>query len=321
MMNKYAYFSIVVATTLALCFATFALLSGKAASAIGFAVNFPLCLLLCVVYYRIINAFTRIPFLCRHTSLRVVCDWLCATAIGLALSVAIRCAAGIEDDWDTSVMTFLLWNSMAVMGIELYVYHRSALENEARLALIEKEKTAYQLEALKQQISPHFLFNSLNTLASLTYQDAEKANQFTKKLSAVYRYVLMTTDKPLVPLGGELRFLSSYLYLEYIRFGDAVQTHIDIPKTLLSKNIIPASLQLLVENALKHNIATEVRPLTVTISATGDAITVKNNRQPRSEVASSKKGLQNLRRQYAVFDKTISVNERADTFSVTLPLI
>lgn len=206
-------------------------------------------------------------------------------------------------------------------GIELYIYHRSELEARERLALAEKEKAAYQLETLKKQISPHFLFNSLNALASLTYQDAERANMFTRKLSAVYRYILLTADMQLVPLCDELRFLSSYLYLEDIRFGSAMQTHIDIPQAFLSKKIVPATLQLLVENALKHNIATEDKPLVVSITTTESAITVVNNYQPRPEVASSKKGLQNLRRQYTVFGKEIIVSKTAKNFVVRVPLL
>lgn len=117
-MNKYAYFSIVVATTLVLCFATFALLSGKPTDAmvIGFAINFPLCLLLCIVYYKIISVFSRVSFMQRHTPLRVACDWLCATAVGSLFSFTLRMAMGADGDWRKPTMTFVLWNSMAVMA-------------------------------------------------------------------------------------------------------------------------------------------------------------------------------------------------------------
>lgn len=323
-MSKYAYFSVVVATTLVLCFATFTLLSGKTTEALllDFAVNFPLCLILCTVYYRIIFRFYRISFLQRYTSLRVALDWLCATAIGGTLCLILRYAVGEHGDWRTSTMTFILWNSMAVLGIELYVYHCAIHEARESLALAEKEKMYYQLEALKKQISPHFLFNSLNALASLTYQDAEKANLFTKKLSAVYRYILITADKQLVALNDELSFLSSYLYLENIRFGNALQVQIDISDSLAQARIVPASLQLLVENALKHNIATEEQPLVVIIKARkGNEITVENNYQPRSEVVSNKKGLINLNRQYAAFGKTICISKTDKSFAVSLPLL
>lgn len=322
-MNKYAYLSIVVATTLLLCFATFALLSDKSASTlfIGMVANFPLCLLLCIINYTIIRRLAQLPLLSRHTSLRVAADWLCTTAIGCALSLALRVAIGADDDWRTPTMTFILWNSMAVMGIELYVYHCSILETRTLLERAEREKAIYQLETLKKQISPHFLFNSLNALASLTYQDAEKANLFTKKLSAVYRYLLVTADRQLVTLSEELRFLSSYLYLEEIRFGCTLQTHIHIADRLAQKKIVPASLQLLVENSLKHNIATEANPLHVSIEADGNAIIVKNNYQPRGDVASSKKGLDILRQQYAVLGLTINVIATKENFTVSIPLI
>lgn len=322
-MNKYAYFAIVVAVSLSLCLATFMLLAGKDMDGfvLNFIVNFPLGLIQCIISYTVINRLSQNCFLKRHTPLRIACDWLCTMAMGTVLSLASYYIIDTDGDWRKSLLTFYLWNSIVVMGIELYIYHRSVLETQERLAHAEKEKMAYLLETLKKQISPHFLFNSLTALASLTYQDAEKANLFTKKLSAVYRYILITADRQLVPLSDELRFLSSYLYLEDIRFGVALQTHLDIPDNLLSKSIVPTTLQLLVENAIKHNIATETRPLTIYITATDSKITVTNNYQPRTDVASNKKGLQNLSSQYAVFGRTISVNKSNESFAVSVPLL
>lgn len=103
---------------------------------------------------------------------------------------------------------------MVVSLIEIFLYHKSQLENEMKLNIAEKEKAVYQFETLKNQINPHFLFNSLNVLSSLAYQDAEKANLFAKKLSSVYRYLLATHERETVTLQEEMQFVDSYLYLE-----------------------------------------------------------------------------------------------------------
>lgn len=286
-----------------------------------FALNLPVCLLLCALYYKLIFRLSRVPFFKSHRHLRILVDGLSTFAIGLAISFVGHYLVDTSSNVLSITMTFLLWNSIVVLGVELYVYHRSVLEKEMLLARLEKEKAAYQFEALKQQINPHFLFNSLNALASLAYQDAEKTNLFAKKLSSVYRYLLLTADKQLVTLREELAFLNSYLYLENIRFGSAMQVAIDIPDSLLSMKIVPASLQLLVENALKHNVATEEKPLAISVSTNGEELVVTNNLQPRGEVATNKKGLQNLCRQYEACGKSVKIEKSANAFVVRLQLV
>lgn len=322
-MRKYLYFALLIALSLAACIATFVQLAGGRLSAAVFifGVNFPICLLLCAIYYKVIFRLSRIPFFRRHRRLRLLVDWVCATAIGLSASFVGHQLIGSDAKELTVALTVILWNSIVVLGVELYVYHRSALEKETLLARLEREKAAYQFEALKQQINPHFLFNSLNALASLAYQDAEKTNLFAKKLSSVYRYLLLTADRPTVTLREELAFLRSYLYLEDIRFGSAMRVTIDIADELLPTMIVPASLQLLVENALKHNIATEDKPLLIRIYADGDRLTVENTLQPRSEVATNKKGLKNLSRQYEALGSAIKIVKTHTTFAVTLSVI
>lgn len=321
-MKKFLYLTVLTALSLLVCIATFASLAWRDSSVfvLTFAINFPMCLLLCVAYYYIVSRLSRVPTLRRNSALRVAADWLCATAVGAASNIVARYALNLDGNGSAVTMTFLLWNTMAVLGVELYVYHRSVLEKEAQLARVEKEKAAYQFEALKQQLNPHFLFNSLNALASLAYQDAEKTNLFAKKLSVVYRYLLLTADKQLVTLREELSFLDSYLYLEHIRFGDAVRVEKNIPEEILSGKIVPASLQLLLENALKHNTATEEKPLLVSVRVDNGDLVVENNLQPRTAVATNKKGLQNLRRQYEACGKTITVVKTATAFAVRLPL-
>jgi len=323
--NPKAYLSFILLTALSLliCIVTFAFLakseSVTRAVGINFLVNFPLCLLVCVIDYKLITWLHRLINVGHY--LRIICDLTLTLSIGTALPLLIRCLMGAWQEPLETMLTSLIWNSMVVMGIELIIYHKSIMEQETTLARIEKEKATFQYEALKNQINPHFLFNSLNVLASLTYQDAEKANLFTKKLSYVYRYLLNTYEQRLVSLSDELNFLNAYIYLEQIRFGQAVRLSVNIPDSYMRLMVVPTSLQMLVENALKHNICAIEQPLHISITATNDAITVTNNLQIRNDVATNKVGLSNLRKQYAIYNKGIEVSKSATEFAVTLPLL
>ena len=190
-----------------------------------------------------------------------------------------------------------------------------------KLAIIEKEKIQYQYETLKAQINPHFLFNSLNVLSSLAYSDAEKTNLFAKKLSGVYRYLLLTNNRPMVTLKEELAFLESYVFLEKIRFEDTLFIEIDEYDLYGTRLIIPVSLQLLVENAIKHNIATLKNPLIIRIGFTDEGIMVSNNLQLRSSVDRGGVGLGNLEKQYALYDKAIDIVESTTEFVVRVPFL
>ena len=213
------------------------------------------------------------------------------------------------------------WNWIIVLQIEIFFYSLQRSEMEKQMAVIEKEKALYQFEVLKNQINPHFLFNSLNVLASLAYQDTEKTNRFAKKLSTVYRYLLTTHGRAMVTVQEELSFVESYLYLEHIRFGDAL--HVEIEDDLRNHHclVIPASIQMLVENALKHNISTKKSPLIVHISIGNEGITVRNNLQLRNYVTSNGAGLKNLQRQYALYGTLVEILKDEKEFVVKLPFV
>lgn len=318
-MKTLLFFALLTATSLLMCITTFALTAdnGNIAQALAlcFAINFPLCLALSILDYYVICSIKN-----KH-AWHIAVDWLITSAIGLACSALVNKAVGTDTYTITNAMSFIVWNSIVVFAIELYIYHNRMAEKETLLARMEKEKAAYKYEALKNQIDPHFLFNSLNALASLAYQDAEKTNIFAKELSHVYRYLLTTYERQLVTLDEELDFLRSYLYLEDIRFGAALKVSISTTREYRRRMIVPAALQMLVSNALKHNISTLERPLNIRITANCGSIVVSNNLQVRNEVASTRVGLANLRKQYQMHGKDISVERDGDTFSVTLPLL
>ena len=148
---------------------------------------------------------------------------------------------GIEVQFMQRIILSVFCNSAIILIVEAFYYNQQYLENKTQLAktqlaVMEKEKAQYQFEALKNQINPHFLFNSLNVLSSLAYQDAAKANLFAKELSSVYRYLLTTQELMKVPLQDELDFVKSYTYLEQIRFGESLHINLTCDEQALSKS-------------------------------------------------------------------------------------
>lgn len=203
----------------------------------------------------------------------------------------------------------------------MYLYAHREIEISQRLAMAENEKIKYQFEALKQQVNPHFLFNSLNVLASLTYESPELANKFVKKLSVVYRYILTTSQNPTVNLSDEMRFVSTYLYLEKMRHENSLLVDIKEMPNNGTRQIIPVSIQMLIENALKHNTATPDKPLTILIEEGETGVTVSNNIQRRNNINNTGVGLRNLRKQYELHNQQIIISEHNNNFTVFLPFI
>lgn len=289
-----------------------------------FAQNLPFCILLGVMDLWAINVINRRKAGGSNAA-RIGVDLTVTTVLSIVYVAVINYIIMYGNKTIDEVMinsfTIVPINLIIVSQIEIYIYHRQQADTEKRLGEMEKERALYQLEALKNRISPHFLFNSLNILASLAYQDADKTNMFAKKLSSVYRYLLMTQGRPTVTLEEEMQFVHSYIYLETIRFGDTLAIETCDYTPYLQRTVIPASIQMLVENALKHNINTTKSPLRITIHAGTDGITVTNNLQMRKNVGTSGTGLDNLRRQYTLYGKEISVTKNEREFSVQMPFV
>lgn len=261
----------------------------------------------------------------RNNAVRILVDIVLTTALAVLLTYILNflLMGGHGNFWHIlrNSLPVVPWNWIIVLQIEIFFYSLQRSEMEKQMAVIEKEKALYQFEVLKNQINPHFLFNSLNVLASLAYQDTEKTNRFAKKLSTVYRYLLTTHGRATVTVQEELSFVESYLYLEHIRFGDAL--HVEIEDDLRNHHclVIPASIQMLVENSLKHNISTKKSPLIVHISIGNEGITVRNNLQLRNYVASNRAGLKNLQRQYALYGTLVEILKDEKEFVVKLPFV
>jgi hypothetical protein len=191
---------------------------------------------------------------------------------------------------------------------------------------VEKYKTESanaQLQNLKSQLNPHFLFNNLSVLTSLIYKSQDKAVDFINELSKVYRYVLDNKNAELVTLQHELKFLNHYIYLLKIRFEDSVSFNINIDENNLLKYLPPICLQMLVENTIQHNEASQAKPLQVNIYTNNDTLIIENNIQARSDFAeSSKTGLENLQARYSFFtERKVVISKNDNIFKVALPLI
>lgn len=226
--------------------------------------------------------------------------------------------AGLRIVYGALVATILI--SLFIHGRQfLMSWRKASFEKE----IFEKESIAAKYEALKNQVSPHFLFNSLNTLTNLVYEDQHQAVSFIKQLSEVYRYVLETREKEVVPVTQELRFLNSYLYLQQIRFGKKLNVTIGaIPENIL---VPPLALQMLIENAIKHNVVSEDLPLTIRLYSENGFLVVENNLQRKSIVEvgpSPGLGLANICKRYEYLSNTsVQIVEDAIAFIVRLPVL
>jgi two-component system, LytTR family, sensor kinase len=204
------------------------------------------------------------------------------------------------------------------------VYFINRWKDSIRLTeRLEKEKAQVQFDNLKNQLNPHFLFNALTSLNSLIFENQQLASQFVQQLSRVYRYVLQNKDKNCVPLTTELEFISNYVKLLETRFEGALKVRFDISNDSLEKSIVPVSLQILIENAVKHNIVDNDKPLDIVISTIGNYLVVSNNLQVKKRVeTSNKQGLDNLRSLYRfLIEKPVIVEQTDDRFFVKIPLI
>jgi len=209
-----------------------------------------------------------------------------------------------------------------------YFVERERSRNRLRQELLraeqlQKESFRAQLELLKSQVDPHFLFNSLNVLNSLIANNPELAHRFLDQLATVYRLTLDHSGHSVVSLQAEMQLVEAYLFLMQTRLGANLQCTMELAPEALTKVLPPAALQMLVENAIKHNGSTRQKPLRVRIFTEGDAVVVENNRQPRtSPVVSTGLGLQNISSRYRYLGApAVHITDTPTTFRVALPLL
>ena len=215
--------------------------------------------------------------------------------------------------------------TMQISSIYEIAYLNSERESDiVKMERTEKSKIQAELDVLKNQIDPHFIFNSLNTLSYLISQDQESAKRFNDTLAKVYRYILIKKEKDLVQLKEEIEFAMNFFYLLKIRYQQGLCMKIEIDN-IISENYLlpPLSIQILIENAIKHNHFTEKNPLRIEVKVVEEHVTVTNNRHIKQfEIQSSQIGLKNLSERYKLItNSVISITDNKDYFRVTLPIL
>ncbi|RDC61937.1 sensor histidine kinase [Adhaeribacter pallidiroseus] len=218
----------------------------------------------------------------------------------------------------------LIPTAIVTMVYESVYFFDEWKKNVQKTESLARENVQSQLETLKNQLDPHFLFNSLNTLAALIDVENEAAGEYLEKLSDVYRYVLTSRDKNTVTLAEEMNFLDDYVYLNKVRFRDNLQITKAISPEAYHQLVAPLSLQMLVENAIKHNIVSKEKPLHIRIvQEEGQYLSVVNNLEAKVIFETSTKvGLQNIANRYKLLsEEHIEIKKEASFFKVRLPLL
>lgn len=270
-----------------------------------------------------------------QTTRRLVVQALAVVAYTLMISVAVNywlCGKLLHfhegDDLLADFRINLIPTIIVMLCYESVYFFQSWKENVQKAEKLARISLESQLAVLKSQLDPHFLFNSLNTLAAMLDEN-EPASAYLEQLADVYRYVLINREKNLVSLDEEMRFLDAYIYLNKTRFRENLQVEKQLIPAALGRRIAPLSLQLLVENAIKHNVVSKEHPLIIKIQEEGaDYLVVANNVQAKTilrnagQDESTRIGLQNLRERYRLLtNQSIEITSDATQFRVRIPLI
>jgi two-component system, LytTR family, sensor kinase len=210
----------------------------------------------------------------------------------------------------------LILVSITLRIIEKWIHSVRELEQ------IKSAKLKSDYKSLQDQLNPHFLFNNLSVLKSMIIYNPESAVDFTQNFTDVYRYVMKNNGRTTVTLKEEMEFIKAYNAIHKERLGDALEVNISVEEAMLEKEIPPLSLQLLVENAIKHNVALKEDPLVLTITTSSACLFVENNIHPKETTYSTQTGLKNLINRYAILtDQPVQIVHKEKTFSVELPLL
>lgn len=217
-----------------------------------------------------------------------------------------------------------LFCTIMVIAVYESIYFMNQLRNSVEeTEKLKRESLSAELNALKTQVNPHFLFNNLNTLASLIPEDPKLAVDFVKQLSKLYRHILEVKDEQSILLKDELDVMKAYAFLLQTRFGGNLEVKIDVPDAKLNKKVVPLSLQILMENAIKHNIVSSDKPLKINVAAENGKLVVSNNLQKKNQVNESTGiGLENIRNRYKLFGNgQVEVVDSGSSFTVSIPLL
>lgn len=227
-----------------------------------------------------------------------------------------------EDSIQAKVVTLTMMALAFFVYEGIYYFNRSR-KTEIKINKLEKITAEQKLSTLKDQVNPHFLFNSLNTLMTMIPEEPNTAVEFVQELSKSYRNILEVRNEKLITIRQELKSLDSYIYLLKTRFQGKIHIYNSINEEVKENFILPISMQILIENSVKHNITSTTKPLKIELSNDEDYIIVKNNLQKKDQnYSSTKLGLANIRSRYKLLiEEEIDVIETETEFIVKLPII
>ena len=279
----------------------------------------------------VIRYFNRVSPWGKRIAMRLLLQVGFAVSFAVVVSVSITLTANWLAPYSeeltgvliNNALIFSAVNIMMMAVLEGWIYFVDGKRAAQMAEVLKEELSQIRFEVLKSQINPHFMFNSLNVLSGLINKDIVKAQQFIDEFSQVYRYVLETIEQPVTSLSKELDFMQSYLFLQQIRYGENLTFSVNIPAELLERLMPPLSLQVVLENAIKHNIVNEAKPLKIEIFSEGHFLVIKNNLQPKiSAPVSTGLGLKNIVKRYA-FITTLEPSFSVETgyYIARLPLI
>jgi len=299
--------------------------------AIGTSFSFVFALILVFLDLQIINKLDKIFPLPHKLIARIPAEFVLTIIVGVIIGSLVTLIAGtfmpyadgmLKNVINNSLITAVI-NIIMISVIEAIIWFKRNQVSSMKTEKLERENSEIRYETLKNQLNPHFLFNSLNVLSSLIRKDTEKAQNFVDEFSSVYRYTLDVIEKPVVELQEELDFAKSFLFLQKIRFENAVDMEINVDASKLNYFVPPLAVQTLLENAFKHNKATTDSPLKIKIYNEDCVLVFVNNLQPKIKGADSKGvGISNLKKRYELLGVKLpqfSVTEKE--YIAKIPLI
>lgn len=265
------------------------------------------------------------------TFIRIFIQFILAIVIGIIISTALTLLdefiigynEPLADVLIRNGLIFPVVNILLMTILEGWMFFKENKRNKEKAEQLSHELLQIQFEVLKNQVDPHFMFNNLNVLSALIDNDPVKAQQFIEEFSDLYRYVLDTIEKPVISVVKEVNFIKSYIYLQQIRHNEAIIIENYIPEEINEAKIPPFSLQIVIENAIKHNAASKDNPLRIELSYSNKYIEVRNNIQPPiSSKYSTGLGQSNLMKRYELLSDTLPLFEkRSNMYIAKLPLI
>lgn len=273
---------------------------------------------------RLLERYLPIPM---NIRLRIVLQVL----LGAVLSIAIILGIGYLTPSSVNIPRFIIVVGASTGSIFMFMiasilvvmrFTENWIKAQRELSQVKQDKLKMDYSQLQDQLNPHFLFNNLSVLKSLVIYDKDKAVTFIENFTDVYRYVLKSKDKMLVDLKEEFEFINAFIALHRERMGEGFDVEFSILDDAMTKQIAPLTLQLLIENAIKHNVASRKEPLTIRVLADESTISVTNNLKPKQTSYSTQTGLKNLVKRYEMISQSdVKITISTTEFSVSVPLL